>query len=249
MGRLIVIKFGGTSLGTPARMRRAARRVHTHVHAGDRVLVVVSAVGRTTDRILTQLRAVHNTGANREYDRALATGEDLSAALFAAALASVGVQARSLRGSEAGIVARGEFGAAKLAALDATSLRSLLEQGIVPVVTGFQAVRSDGETVTIGRNGSDATAVFLAGCLQADACHIVTDVEAICDSDPRINPQARSIPTLNHAALRQLTESGSVVVQHEAARFAEQFGTRLHVYHYRAPFHTSSGSVVAAAAC
>jgi aspartate kinase len=249
MGRLIVIKFGGTSLATPARMRRAAQRVRAHVRAGERVIAVVSAVGGTTDRILSRLQAVGAGASHREYDRALATGEDLSAALFAAALASLGVAARSLRGGEAGIVAQGEFGAGTLEALDATSIRHLLAQHIVPVVAGFQAVRADGETVTIGRNGSDATAVFLAGVLRADACHIVTDVDAVCDSDPRTNPHAQSIAQLTFSALRQLTDSGSEVVQREAARLAERFGTQLHVYHFRAPFHRPRGTVVAAAPC
>jgi aspartate kinase len=246
-GTLIVIKFGGTSLATPARMRHAARRVHAHVRAGHRVLVVVSAAGATTDRILARLRALGAGHAHREYDRALATGEDLSAALFAATLQTLGVRARSLRGGEAGIVAHGEFGAGKLETLDATSLSKLLAQDIVPVVAGFQATRVDGETVTIGRNGSDATAVFLAGLLHADACHIVTDVGAICDSDPRTNPAAQSLPQLSYSTLRQLTESGSNVVQREAALLAERFGTELHVYHFRAPFHQPRGTVVAAA--
>ena len=222
MGRLIVIKFGGTSLGTAARVRRAARRVRAHVRDGDQ--------------------------HNREYDRALATGEDLSAALFAAALASIGVRARSLRGGEAGLVARGEHGAATLDSLDATTLRTLLANDVVPVVAGFQAIRADGETVTIGRNGSDATAVFLAGKLHANACHIVTDVASVCDTDPKTNPHARAIPHLSHGALRQLTESGSEVVQHAAALLAEQFGTRLHVYHFDAPYHEPRGTVVAGAA-
>ena len=248
MGRLIVIKFGGTSLGTAARVRRAARRVRAHVRAGDRVVAVVSAAGNTTDRILARLRSVDRERCAREYDRALATGEDLSAAVFAAALESLGVRARSLRGGEAGIVAEGEHGAASLHTLDATSLRTLLAQDIVPVVAGFQAIRPDGETVTLGRNGSDATAVFLAGKLHANACHIVTDVAFVCDADPRINPQARALPHLSHGALRELTESGSEVVQHAAALLAEQFGTPLHVYHFDARDHEPRGTVVAGAA-
>ncbi|HEY0306374.1 MAG TPA: hypothetical protein VGC44_15470 [Longimicrobiales bacterium] len=247
MGRLIVIKFGGTSLASAGRVRRAARRVRAHVRVGVRVIAGVSAVGGTTDRILTQLQTVGACDHNREYDRALATGEDLSAALLAVALETVGVRARSLRGGEAGIVAQGEFGAGTLEALDTTSIRHLLAQDIVPVVAGFQAARPDGETVTIGRNGSDATAVFLAGVLCADACHIVTDVGAICDSDPRTNPEARALPQLSHGALRELTDAGSDVVQREAAVLAERFGTQLHVYHFRAPFHHPRGTVVAAA--
>ena len=245
MGRLIVIKFGGTSLGSATRVRRAALRVRTHVRAGERVVVVVSAFGATTDRILRRLRAVGAEDRNREYDRALATGEDLAAALMAAALAGVGVHARSLRGAEAGLAARGDFGAGTLTTLNMTALLTLLEDDIVPVVAGFQAVRADSETVTIGRNGSDATAVFLAGHLRADACHIITDVSAICDSDPRTNPQARPLPHLTHDGLRQLTRSGSEVVQPAAAALAAQFGTRLHVYHYRAPLHGPRGTIVA----
>ena len=126
-----------------------------------------------------------------------------------------------------------------------TALLTLLEDDIVPVVAGFQAVRADSETVTIGRNGSDATAVFLAGHLRADACHIITDVSAICDSDPRTNPQARPLPHLTHDGLRQLTRSGSEVVQPAAAALAAQFGTQLHVYHYRAPLRGPRGTIVA----
>jgi aspartate kinase len=249
MGRLIVIKFGGTSLGSAQRMRRAARRVRAHVRAGSQVVVVVSAVGRTTDRILAQLAAVSGGRDTREHDRALATGEDLSAALFAAALQAIGVSARSLRGGEAGIVAQGEHGAGSLETLHATPIRALLARDIVPVVAGFQAARADEETVTIGRNGSDATAVFLAGKLNADACHIVTDVAAICDSDPRANPHARALPQISHGGLRELTEAGSDVVQRAAVVLAEQFGTPLYVYHFRAPYHEPRGTVVAAASC
>ncbi len=248
MARLIVIKFGGTSLGNAARIRRAARRVRAHVHAGDRVIAVVSAVGDTTNRILARLRAVGVGERSREHDRALATGEDLSAALFAGTLEAMGMRARSLRGGEAGIFANGDYGAAVLDTLDATPIRALLAHDVVPVVAGFQATRADGETVTIGRNGSDATAVFLAGLLHADACHIVTDVSSICDSDPRTNPHARSLPQLSHGGLRELTESGSDVVQREAAVLAERFGTRLYVYHFRSPISNPSGTIVAAAA-
>ena len=247
MGRLIVIKFGGTSLGSAARVRHAARRVRAHVRAGDRVVTVVSALGDTTDRIIARLNAAGVSNRNREYDRALATGEDLAAAVFAGALQSIGVHARSLRGGEAGITAQGGFGAGKLATLDATSLTTLLAHGITPVVAGFQALRTDGETVTIGRNGSDATAVFLAAHLRADACHIVTDVPAICDDDPRTNTSAQPLASLSHQALHELTKAGSNVVQREAAELAAEHGTPLHVYHYRAPFHQPRGTVVAAA--
>lgn len=247
---LVVLKFGGTSLGTPARIRRAARRVRWHTRAGDRVVVVVSATGNTTDRILRWLRAVSPTSVDRpsrEYARALASGEDLSATLLSAALSSVGVEAVSLRGGEAGLLATGSFAAGSLHELDTTTLRDILDNNQVPVISGFQAVDAAGHTLTLGRGGSDATAVFVAGKLAADVCHIITDVHAVCDADPNIKPDAVPLPSLTHGALVRITEAGGEVVQPAAARFAQHFNTPLRVYHYSAPFNpdvgTSIGSV------
>jgi aspartate kinase len=246
---LIVLKFGGTSLGSAARVRRAARRVRAHVRKGTRVVVVVSATGHTTDRIVQRVHAVTRSGhpLDREFDRALATGEDLSAALFACALQAISIPARSLRGGEAGLGAHGEFGAGRLATLDPAPVRQLLAQGVVPVVTGFQAVRADGETVTLGRGGSDASAVFLAGLLNADACHIITDVAAVCDSDPHLHPDARPLPQLTHTELVDITEAGGIVVQPAAARWAQELSTPLYVYHYSAAFHAHAGTEIRAA--
>lgn len=248
MSRLLVMKFGGTSLGSPARIRRAARRVRAQLRAGRRVVIVVSATGGTTDRIQLWLNAVTRTGArvSREHDRALASGEELAAALLAAALEALGIRAYSLRGGEAGLRADGDFGRGRLTALDPSSIHELLERGVVPIVAGFQAVGADGELVTIGRGGSDATAVFLAGRLQADACHIITDVEAVCDSDPRLHPDARPLPRLTHDALLRITEAGGEVVQCAAARFASEFRTPLYVYHFKAPFGTPRGTTIGA---
>ena len=250
---VVVLKFGGTSLGTPARIRRAARRVRAHRKAGDQVVVVVSATGSTTDRILRWLRAVSpatHERPTREYDRALATGEDLSAALLSAALADIDIEAVSLRGSEAGLLAAGPFGQGSLQNLDATSLRTILGNDQVPVISGFQAVDAEGNTLTLGRGGSDTTAVFIAGKLEADVCHIITDVHAVCDADPNEKPDAVPLPSLTHSALVQITEAGGEVVQPAAARFAQYFSTPLRVYHYSAPFNprggTSVGNAVAA---
>lgn len=251
MSQIVVLKFGGTSLATARRVRRAAWRVRAHVRAGKRVVVVVSATGNTTDRILARLRVVAPNALQhtaREYDRALATGEDLSAALLAAALGELGVRACSLRGGEAGLHAEGAHAAGQLHTLNAARIRQLLDDDVVPVVTGFQAVRSDGETVTIGRSGSDATAVFLAGNLDAESCHIITDVDAVCDSDPRQNPHARRLPQLTHDALVRITEAGGEVVQCAAAHFAAQYGTLLYVYHFNAPLRTPAGTAIGALA-
>lgn len=235
---LLVLKFGGTAVGTPARMRRAAKRVRGHVRSGARVVVVVSATGDTTDRVARWLGAVAPESASlaaREFDRALATGEDLSAALLASALLALGVPAVSLGGGEAGLRAAGEFGAAEIRELQDGRLRSLLEEGVVPVVSGFQAVGPDGETLTLGRGGSDTTAAYLAGALDASACHIITDVDGVYDRDPRLDPSARHLSSLPYEALISLAEGGAQVVHPAAAAHARRSGTPLHVYSFRAP--------------
>lgn len=239
-----VIKFGGTSLGSPARIVRAARRVAAHVGRGRQPVVVVSAMGRTTDRIVRLLASVAGGRPDgREADRALATGEDLSAALLAAALAALGVPARSLRGGEAGVWARGGFCGGHVEDVDPAPTRRLLAEGIVPVVSGFQAVRDDGETVTLGRGGSDTSAVALAAALGSE-CHIVTDVPAVYDRDPRAHADARPIGRIDPLTLVALAEGGAQVVHPTAARLALDQGVPLRVYHHRAPLSGRGGTVV-----
>lgn len=242
--RVLVLKFGGTSLGSPARVRRAARRVAAHVRRGRRVAVVVSAMERGTDRIVRLLGAVSRGRPDgREADRALATGEDLSAALLAAALAGLGVPARSLRGGEAGVWAEGGFCGARIGDVDPLPLRTLLAAGVVPVVSGFQAAREDGETVTLGRGGSDTSAVAVAAALGAE-CHIVTDVDAVYDRDPNAYADARPIGEIDPLALVVLAEGGATVVHAEAARLARAHHVPLRVYSFRAPLSGRGGTTV-----
>jgi len=245
MNAVLVIKFGGTSLGSLAQVRRAARRVRAHVRRGRRVVVVVSANGPTTDRIVSLLSRVSPGGRpdGREADRALATGEDLSAALLACALIGMGVPARSLRGGEAGLRAEGGFCGGRVVHVDPAPLVELLAQGAVPVVAGFQAARTDGETVTLGRGGSDTSAVAVAAALGAP-CDIVTDVEAVFDRDPRADAGARRLPSLTHAELARLAEGGARVVHPEAAALALRHRVPLCVYHFRAPLSGAGGTRV-----
>lgn len=247
----LVVKFGGTSLGTPARIRRAARRVAALVASGRRVVAVVSAMGHTTDQILETLGALaagRTASAAREVDRALATGEDLSAALLAAALHTLGVPARSLRGGEAGVRADGAFGAARVARVDARRLRALLSRGVVPVVSGFQGERPDREVATLGRGGSDTSAVAIAAALGPAPCHIVTDVDAVYDRDPRRHADARPLPRLSHGELLDLARSGAQVVAADAARLAAEQGVPLRVLGYdAAPNDERSGTFVGGA--
>jgi len=241
----LVLKFGGTSLGTAARVRRAARRLRAHARAGRRVVAVVSAAGGATDRIARLLAAVsHGRPAPREADRALATGEDLSAALLASALAALGVAARSLRGGEAGVRAEGGHCGGRIARVDPAPLRALLDAGVVPIVSGFQGARADGETVTLGRGASDLSAVALAAALGPAECHIVTDVEGVFDRDPRAGADARFFPRLTHGELRRLAEAGAKVIHPEAAREAQRAGVPLRIYHFRAPLSGEPGTRV-----
>ena len=244
---MLVIKFGGTSLATPARIRRAALRVRAHYRAGHRVVVVVSAMGHTTDRLLRMLAlsAPKSEGAAaREIDRALATGEELSAATVAAALIALDVPALSMRGGEAGLIATGSFGHGNLQDLRRDRLQSLVSAGVVPVVAGFQAVRPDGQTITLGRGGSDTTAVFLAGALRARQCHIVTDVAGVCDADPRVHHGARLYEQLSFLDLIRIVDGGAHVVHPRAARFARDFRVPLHIYRFDSPIKRPGGTVV-----
>lgn len=251
----MVLKFGGTSVATPRRVRIAARRLAAHARRGRAVVAVVSAAAGGTDSILKRARRVTQgadslsgeraLAAGRELDRALATGEDRSAALLALALNALGVPARSLRGAEAGILADGEFGAGSIREVRSEYVRAFIESGIVPVVAGFQASLDDGETVTLGRGASDATAVALAAALGAE-CHIVTDVPAVYDRDPNVEESARALRRLDHAQLTALAISGARVVQAEAARIAERAGVPLRIYAWDAPVSGRGGTVVVA---
>jgi len=245
---VLVLKFGGTSVGSARRVRVAARRIAAHARHGRHVVAVVSAAGGATDAILARAARVCGglAPASRELDRALATGEDRSAALLALALESLRVPARSLRGGEAGLRAEGEFGAGRITDVVAWRLFQLLEEGVVPIVAGFQGVRADGETLTLGRGASDATAVALAAALGAE-CHLVTDVAAVYDRDPHQDASARPYRRLDHAQLAALTAAGAQVVQAEAARLAERTATPLWVYGWNAPLSGRGGTRIVAA--
>ncbi len=251
---VLAIKFGGTSVATAARVRRAARRVRALRARGWRPVVVVSASGATTDRILRGVGSITRDASGprreslaREVDRALATGEDRSAALLAAALEALDVPAASVRAHEGVLRAEGVHGAATLCALEPGAIDAALAAGIVPVVAGFQGVRSDGALVTLGRGSSDTTAVFVAAAVGAAECHIVTDVDAVYDADPRLSPRARPLHRLSPDELVALCESGAEVVHPEAARRARDRGPLLRVYHHRAPLD-GRGTVIARSA-
>jgi aspartate kinase len=231
------VKFGGTSVATVHRIRRAALRVEAFQRSGEAVVAVVSARGGTTDRLLAHLAGVSRGGVAphaRESDRVLATGEDLAAGLLAAALTSRGVPARSLRGGEAGIAVEGDHGAGEIRRVDAAPLRALVADGVVPVVSGFQGARWDGETVTLARGGSDTTAVAVAAALGVP-CDLVTDVDGVFDRDPNRDRSARLLARLTHGELVALARAGADVVSPEAARLAAERRVAVRVYRWSAP--------------
>jgi len=247
MARLLVLKFGGHALATPARIRIAARRIAAWRKRGVSIVAVASAPAGLTDRLLGTAAHHTSTRSHRELDRLLATGEDRSAALLALALEALDVPSRSLRGTEAGLIAAGEFGAGQVTAVDTASLRDLLDQGVVPIVSGFQAARADGECVTLGRGGSDLTAVVLAAALGAAECHLIKDVNGIHTRDPRQAVDATPIRSLSHDQLLLLARSGARVVHAGAAAHARSAALELRVYSYRAPL-TAGGTRIGAAA-
>lgn len=252
--QLLIMKFGGSALATPARMRRAARRIAGTKTAGFDVVAVVSAVGRTTDRTMTWIDGLgqHPADACRETDRALAAGEDHAGALLAVALGRNGIAASSLRGGEAGIEGAGSFGAGRVTRVDPDPLRHYLATGRVPVVSGFQAKTGDGETVTLGRGASDLTAVLLAVALEAVACHLVTDVAAVCDRDPHRWAQAGSFGALSHGALERIAREGAregrAVIDPRAAALARRHRIPLRIYHHRAHLSAPGGTRIGLAA-
>jgi aspartate kinase len=242
---IVVLKFGGTSLANGARVRRAAARVRAQLRRGRAPVVVVSATGGTTDRLLRRFTGLIGAAApaGREVDRALATGEDLAAALLAVALTARGIAARSLRGGEAGIRATGRFGAGEIERVETGVVKGLIAAGVVPVVSGFQGTDANGETLTLGRGGSDTTAVALAAVLGARECHIVTDVAGVYPADPRRVP-CEPFATLGQEELVALSEAGARVVHPAAARLARDAALPLRIYHHAArPGHEAGTRV------
>ena len=186
----IVQKYGGTSIGDSGRLQKAARRVADLNRQGAQVVVVVSAQGDTTDEMIEKAVQINRRGSSREMDAYLSAGEQMSAALMAMAIGALGCPAVSLTGTQAGIRTDGVHGNARIRTVDTSRMERELAAGKVVVVAGFQGCADNGDTTTLGRGGSDTTAVALAACLKADLCQIFTDVDGVYDRDPRFYPDA-----------------------------------------------------------
>ena len=241
MGTLVVQKYGGTSVGDPDRIRAVADHIVETRSDGHDVIVVVSAMAKTTDDLLGLASAVSDRSHPRELDMLLTSGERISIALLCMAITDREVPAVSFTGSQAGIVTDTSHGRAKILEVRADRLRGALDEGRVAVVAGFQGVSTDRDITTLGRGGSDTSAVALAASLGAEVCEIYTDVAGIYSADPRVVPDARLLPRLSYDEMLEMAASGGRVLALRSVEFARNHGVPVHV---RSSFTWEAGTWV-----
>ena len=238
---LIVMKYGGTSLGDEEKILRAARRAVDLQRQGNQVVAVVSAQGDTTDAMIRKAMQVNPRGNRREMDAYLAAGEQMSAALFAMAAGALGQEAVSLTGAQAGIHTDGVYGNARIESIDTERICRELARGKIVVVAGFQGLSDGGNVTTLGRGGSDTTAVALAAWLRADRCLIFTDVDGVYDRDPRIHPDARRFDRIGYGRMLSLVENGAQILHGPSVEMAMNHGIRVEVL---SAFTDTPGTIV-----
>jgi len=240
MRPLTVQKYGGTSVGSVERIAEVARRVAERA-TRERMIVVVSAMSGETDRLLKLARALAPEPDPRECDVVAASGEQVTSALLAIALAARGVPAQSFLGHQVRITTDEAHGKARIRSIDGERLARALDAGRVAVVAGFQGVDETGSITTLGRGGSDTSAVAVAAAVKADCCEILTDVDGVYTTDPRVCPQARKLDRISHDEMLELASLGSKVLQIRSVEFAKRYGVRVHV---RSSFNDSEGTWV-----
>src|SRR4051812_26940831 len=226
---LMVQKYGGTSVGDPDRIKAVADHIARTARAGNRVVVTVSAMGKTTDDLLRLAHDIADDPGGRELDMLLTAGERISIALVAMAVCDLGVSARSFTGSQAGIVTDTQHGNAKIVEIKGDRIGEALDAGHVAIVAGFQGVSTDKEIVTLGRGASDLTAVALAARFGATACEIYTDVEGVYTADPRIVPAAHKLPRITIEEMLEMAATGGRVLALRSVEYARNHGVRIHV--------------------
>ncbi|MCX6971658.1 MAG: aspartate kinase [Verrucomicrobia bacterium] len=238
---IVVQKYGGTSVGNPERILNVARRVVETQKAGNSVVVVVSAMSGVTDGLIKLARQVSDQPTDREMDVLLSTGEQTTIALTAMALHSLGARAISLTGAQAGIITDGIHTKAKIANITPRQIRKHLNEGYICIVAGFQGQTLQGHITTLGRGGSDLTAIAIAAALKAKMCEIYTDVDGVYTCDPRVVPDARKLETIDYDELLEMASSGSKVMQSRSVEFAKKFQVPFEV---RSSFNTNRGTIV-----
>lgn len=238
---LIVAKFGGTSVASPERIKNVAKRLARMSENGDQVVAVVSAMGKTTDELMGLANAVNKQPPARELDRLLSTGEHVSMTLLALALENMGLRAMSFTGRQAGIETNGTHNKARIVKVHNERILEALDAGIIPVVAGFQGIDSNGDITTLGRGGSDTTAVAVAWGINADVCEIYSDVDGVYTTDPRIAPRARKLNEISYDDMLELSSAGSGVLQSRAVEFAKKWGV---IIHSRSAFSDAPGTYI-----
>ena len=238
---LIVQKFGGSSVADIDRIRNVANRVAEYRHRGDQVVVVVSAMRGVTDNLIDMAKSLMPVPSEREMDMLLATGEQTTIALLAIALQSMDIPAASLTGAQAGIVTNGVHSKAKIRNITPNKIHAMLNAGNVTIVAGFQGETSEGHITTLGRGGSDLTAIALAAALKADLCQIYTDVDGVYTSDPRMVPTAKKLEEISYDEMLELASLGAKVMQSRSVEFAKNFGV---LFEVRSSLKDNPGTLV-----
>src|SRR6266481_414547 len=238
---LIVQKYGGTSVANTERIKNVAARVATYRAKGEQIVVVVSAMSGVTDDLITLAREIMPLPSEREMDMLLATGEQTTIALTAMALHAIGVEAISLTGAQAGILTDGVHTKAKIQDITPKQVHALLDQGKVVIVAGFQGQTLEGQVTTLGRGGSDLTAIALSASLKADLCQIYTDVDGVYTADPRIVPSARKLEEISYDEMLELASLGAKVMQSRSVEFAKKFGV---IFEVRSSLNENPGTIV-----
>lgn len=238
---LIVQKYGGTSVGSIERIKAVAKRVIDTYKKGNQMVVVLSAMAGQTDSLIELAKKITEDPDPRELDVLLSTGEQMSVALFAMAVKSMGYDARSLLGFQVGIHTDKLYGRARIHQIETERIRRELEKGRIVAVAGFQGLDEDGNITTLGRGGSDTTAVALAAALNADICEIYTDVDGIYTTDPNICPEARKLDRISYDEMLEMASLGAKVLEIRAVEFAKKFNVKLHV---RSSFKEERGTMV-----
>ena len=238
---LIVQKYGGTSVGNTDRIKNVAARVAKHHAKGDQIVVVVSAMSGVTDGLIKMAKEIMPLPAEREMDMLLSTGEQTTIALTAMALHSIGIKAVSLTGAQAGIVTDGVHTKAKIQNITPKAIHAHVDGGAVVIVAGFQGETAEGQITTLGRGGSDLSAIALAAALKADLCQIYTDVDGVYTADPRIVPTAKKLSEVSYDEMLELASLGAKVMQSRSVEFAKKFGV---VFEVRSSLNENPGTIV-----
>ncbi|MBP94846.1 aspartate kinase [Candidatus Poribacteria bacterium] len=238
---IIVKKFGGTSVGDTTKIKNVAKRIVGSIEKGNQVVVAVSAMGGTTDKLVALAHEVSPSPLERELDMLLSTGEQVSIALLAMAVSDLGYEAISLTGNQVGILTDGFYSNARIVSINNQRILDELKMGKVVILAGFQGVTIDGEITTLGRGASDTTAVAIAASLNADRCEIYTDVDGIYTADPRIVKSARKLDRITHDEMLEMAGLGAKVLHSRSVELAKKFQVPLMV---RSSFHEGDGTII-----